>query len=83
MADERDPGSPKILPVFRTNQMMGKTKERLRRLAQPSGKGAHSQNVSALNGQLVDVASEIYKIYIQDSQAAHNRIEMHKTLSLL
>ena len=67
MSDESGIGSPKNGPVCKTTEMMGKNKERFRRLAQPSDKAAHSQNVSALNGQLTDVASEIYKIYVQDS----------------
>ena len=32
---------------------------------------------------MMDVSSDIYKIYIQDSKAAHYRLEMHKTLSLM
>lgn len=50
MSDERGIGSPKNGPVCKTTEMMGKNKERFRRLAQPSDKAAHSQNVSALNG---------------------------------
>lgn len=31
----------------------------------------------------MDVSSDIYKIYIQDSRAAQYRLEMHKTFSLM
>ena len=59
-----------------------KGKERLQRFPNGSQK-AHSSNVSTLNNQMMDVSSDIYKIYIQDSKAAQYRLEMHKTLSLL
>ena len=45
-----------------------------------------SHNVSVVHGQAVDVShlqSDIYKIYVQDSQAAATRLEMHKAQSHL
>ena len=43
-------------------------------------------NQSVINGQVVDsnhLQSDIYKIYVQDSQAAATRLEMHKAQSHL
>ena len=45
-----------------------------------------TNNVSVINGQVVDInrlQSDIYKIYVQDSQAAATRLEMHKAQSHL
>ena len=63
------------------------SKDRASRAPGSNGKAVpKSHNASVVHGQAVDAShlqSDIYKIYVQDAQAAATRLEMHKAQSHL